>query len=410
MKFRQYLREDALNLALPPKVRSAIMNAGGKIYQVGGAVRDEILGKISKDLDLLVVGIDLKELSKIVGRFGKTNMVGKAFGIIKFKPEGSDEDIDISVPRVDEKSTGKGHKDFKVKLGKGITLKQDQLRRDFWMNALAKDVETGEIHDVEGQGKVDIENQQVRVIGPQAFKDDPLRMLRAVQFAARFDFSIEPNTLDQIKKNVRLIKTISADRFQEEFRKMFEKGTPSIGVNYLKETGILRQLFPKSSGNFPIEFDKLDKKAFPAFLAILLKEHSFTDIQKKMRLSNEDARAVSEVMYYMAMTDTGKQEDSESGLIHFVGQVSPKGLFNVEAVLSVTRKTSISNRLKMMKRMGKPTSMKELGIGGRDLVKLGLKGKKIGDALQFSLDHAIESRNNDSKYLLDKVKSKFGVK
>ena len=125
MKFRQYLREDALNLALPPKVRSAIMNAGGKIYQVGGAVRDEILGKVSKDLDLLVVGIDLKELSKIVGRFGKTNMVGKAFGIIKFKPEGSDEDIDISVPRVDEKSTGKGHKDFKVKLGKGITLKQE---------------------------------------------------------------------------------------------------------------------------------------------------------------------------------------------------------------------------------------------------------------------------------------------
>ena len=257
--FNTYLIEDALNKALPPNVRSAIMNSGGKIYQVGGAVRDELLGKVSKDLDLLVVGIDLKELSRIVARFGKTNLVGKAFGIIKFKPEGSDEDIDISVPRVDEKSTGKGHKDFKVKLGKGISLKQDQLRRDFWMNALAKDVETGEIHDVEGQGKVDIENQQVRVIGPQAFKDDPLRMLRAVQFAARFDFSIEPNTLDQIKKNVRLIKTISADRFQEEFRKMFEKGTPSIGVNYLKETGILRQLFPKYSGNFAIEFDKVDK-------------------------------------------------------------------------------------------------------------------------------------------------------
>ena len=408
--FTTYLIEDALNRALPPNVRSAIMNAGGKIYQVGGAVRDEILGKVSKDLDLLVVGIDLKKLSGIVGRFGKTNLVGKSFGIIKFKPEGSDEDIDISVPRVDVKSTGKGHKDFKVKLGKGITLKQDQLRRDFWMNALAKDVETGEIHDVEGQGKVDIENQQVRVIGPQAFKDDPLRMLRAVQFAARFDFSIEPNTLDQIKKNVRLIKTISADRFQEEFRKMFEKGTPSVGVNYLKETGILRQLFPKASGNFPIEFDKLDKKAFPAFLAILLKEHSYTNIQKKMRLSKEDARAVSEVMYYMAMSDTGKQEDSETGLVHFVGQASSKGISNVEAVLSVTRKTSISKRLKMMKRMGKPTNMKELGIGGRDLVKLGLKGKKIGDALKFSLDHAIESGNNDPKYLLDTVKNKFGVK
>ena len=68
--FNTYLIEDALNRALPPTVRSAIMNAGGKIYQVGGAVRDELLGKVSKDLDLLVVGIDLKELSKIVARFG----------------------------------------------------------------------------------------------------------------------------------------------------------------------------------------------------------------------------------------------------------------------------------------------------------------------------------------------------
>ena len=410
MKFRQYLIEDALNLALPPDVRVAIINQGGKIYQVGGAVRDEMLGKVSKDLDLLVVGVELKVLARILARFGKTNQVGKSFGIIKFIPKGSDEEIDISVPRIDTKSTGKGHKDFEVKLGKGITLQQDQLRRDFWMNAMARDIETGKLHDIEGKGRLDIENQVVRVIGDQAFKDDPLRMLRAVQFAARFEFAIEPETMKQIKKNVRLIKTVSAERFQEEFRKMFEKGTPSIGVNLLKETGILRQLFSKASGNFPIEYDKLDKKAFPAFLAVLLKEHSYTNIQKKMRLSNEDARAVSEVMYYLAMTDTGKQEDSESGLVHFVEQASSKGISNIEAVLSVTRKTSISNRLKMMKRMGKPTSMKELGIGGRDLVKLGLKGKKIGDALKFSLDHAIESGNNDPKYLLDTVKSKFGVK
>ena len=92
MKFRQYLREEALDLALPTDVRSAIVDAGGKIYQVGGAVRDEMLGKVSKDLDLLVVGVDLKALARVLKGFGKTNLVGKAFGIIKFKPEGSDED------------------------------------------------------------------------------------------------------------------------------------------------------------------------------------------------------------------------------------------------------------------------------------------------------------------------------
>ena len=139
MRFSQFLKEDALELALPTDVRSAIIDKGGKIYQVGGAVRDEMLGKVSKDLDLLVVGIELKDLATLLTRFGKTNLVGKAFGIIKFVPTGATEEIDISVPRIDSKSTGKGHKDFEVKLGKGITLQQDQLRRDFWMNAMARD-------------------------------------------------------------------------------------------------------------------------------------------------------------------------------------------------------------------------------------------------------------------------------
>ena len=403
MKFRQYLIEDALNLALPPEVRSAIIGAGGKIYQVGGAVRDEMLGKVSKDLDILVVGVELKVLTRILAKFGKTNQVGKSFGIIKFIPKGSDEQIDISVPRIDTKSTGKGHKDFEVKLGKGITLQQDQLRRDFWMNAMARDIETGKLHDIEGKGRLDIKNQVVRVIGDQAFKDDPLRMLRAVQFAARFEFAIEPETMKQIKKNVRLIKTVSAERFQEEFRKMFEKGTPSIGVNLLKETGILRQLFSKASGNFPIEYDKLDKKAFPAFLAVLLKEHTPKDIQKKMRLSTVDMKAVSDVINYTSTTDV----NSDVGLVDFLITATPVGISNIEAYLESSRKLSISGRLNQMKRAGKPTSMGELGIGGRELVKVGFKGKEIGTALRYLLNYAIESGKNDKKHLLDVVKSKY---
>ena len=403
MKFRQYLIEDALNLALPPEVRSAIIGAGGKIYQVGGAVRDEMLGKVSKDLDILVVGVELKVLTRILAKFGKTNQVGKSFGIIKFIPKGSDEQIDISVPRIDTKSTGKGHKDFEVKLGKGITLQQDQLRRDFWMNAMARDIETGKLHDIEGKGRLDIKNQVVRVIGDQAFKDDPLRMLRAVQFAARFEFAIEPETMKQIKKNVRLIKTVSAERFQEEFRKMFEKGTPSIGVNLLKETGILRQLFSKASGNFPIEYDKLDKKAFPAFLAVLLKEHTPKDIQKKMRLSTVDMKAVSDVINYTSTTDV----NSDVGLVDFLITATPVGISNIEAYLEASRKSLISARLMMMKRAGKPTSMGELGIGGRELVKAGFKGKEIGNALRYLLNYAIESGKNDKKHLLDVVKSKY---
>ena len=228
-----FLFESRLDAALPRKVRSVITSGGGKIYQVGGAVRDEILGKVSKDLDLLVTGVDLSELEKRLKPYGKVNLVGKSFGILKFTPEGSDEEIDISVPRIDSKSTGRGHKEFEVKLGKGITLQQDQLRRDFWMNAISKDVETGEIHDVKGKGQLNIANKEVEMISPRAFQEDPLRMLRAVQFAARFDFKIEDKTLKEIQKNAKSIKTIAAERFQEEFRKMFTKAEkPSICLLY----------------------------------------------------------------------------------------------------------------------------------------------------------------------------------
>jgi len=400
MRFSQFLRDDALELALPTDVRSAIIDKGGKIYQVGGAVRDEMLGKVSKDLDLLVVGIELKDLARLLTQFGKTNLVGKAFGIIKFVPDGATEEIDISVPRIDSKSTGKGHKDFEVKLGKGITLKQDQLRRDFWMNAMARDVETGEIHDIDKKGQTDIKNKQIRVIGIRAFREDPLRMLRAVQFAARFEFTIEPKTMDQIKSSVNLIKTVSPERFQEEFKKMFEKGTPSVGVALLKETGILKKLFPKARDAFPMEYDRLDKKGFPAFLAVLLKGHKSKDIQSAMKLSNEDTNAISDVLKYMAMRDV----DSDLGLIRFVNSASKKGVENVNYILKAQRKIDIDYRLNSLRRVGKPTSLKELGLSGRDLIKMGIRGRAVGETLDKLLQYAVETGKNDRKDLIAVVK------
>ena len=161
--FKKFLYEELLATTLSADVRDVIKRKGGKIYQIGGAVRDEILGKVSKDLDLLVVGVELDVLGRILKPFGKVNLVGKAFGVLKFIPEGETEEIDISVPRIDSKSTGKGHKDFKVKLGKGITLQQDQVRRDFWINAIAKDIDTGEVIDVERKGMTDIKNKEIRI-------------------------------------------------------------------------------------------------------------------------------------------------------------------------------------------------------------------------------------------------------
>jgi len=407
--FKKFLYESQLATALSVDVRDAIKNKGGKIYQIGGAVRDEILGKVSKDLDLLIVGLELNELGRILKPFGKINLVGKSFGILKFTPKGSSEEIDISVPRVDSKSTGKGHKDFEVKLGKGISLQQDQLRRDFWINALAKDIDTGEVIDVERKGMTDIKNKEIRMISPVAFEEDPLRMLRAVQFAARFGFKIEKETFKEIQKNARTISTISAERFQEEFRKMFTKAKkPSIGIKLLFATGLMDFILPQSNlRNIDLTtIDKLDKKAFPAFMGIILNGYGSNagkEIASVMRLSNADSDAVQAVVSYASKASFLDRDDFK--LVRFLKNVNEKGIQNIDAYLSAKRRPTLSSKLKRMEVI----SVKELSIGGRDLLKLGMKGKQVGDALEFAFEFAVRNGRNNKSELLDVIKNKYGM-
>ncbi len=404
--FRKFLNEEALDKALSPDVRGAIIDKGGKIYQIGGVVRDEMLGKISKDLDLLVVGIDIKELGKIIEPFGKVNLVGKSFGVLKFKPEGSSEEIDISVPRIDEKSTGKGHKDFEIKLGKGISLEQDQLRRDFWMNAMSKDIETGEVHDMGGRGKLDIENRVVRMINPQAFQDDPLRMLRAVQFAARFDFKIEPKTYKEIKNNAKLIKTVSAERFHEEFVKMFTKSTkPSYGIKLMIELGLMKFLFPqvrKVSGLV----DKIPKANFPAFLAVMLKDlgsQAGKAAQKVMRVSNNDAESIDEIVRVMTNKKIQPSSKNEFAVVKWVENLNSYVIDSIDGYLQTVKSQTIANLFRDMKRKGKPTNRKELVVDGRDIIGIGIKGPKVGKVLDWALEYSIRKGNQDKEKLLKAI-------
>ena len=408
--FKRHLYESYLATALSADVRDAIKRKGGKIYQIGGAVRDEILGKVSKDLDLLVVGIELDELSRVLKPFGKVNLVGKAFGILKFVPEGESEEVDISIPRVDSKSTGKGHKDFEVKLGKGITLQQDQLRRDFWINALAKDIDTGEVIDVERKGMTDIKNKEIRMISPVAFEEDPLRMLRAIQFAARFGFKIEKETFKEIKKNARSISTVSAERFQEEFRKMFTKAEkPSIGIKLLFVTGLIDHILPQSNLRHIdlASIDKLDKKAFPTFIGMMMSGYGSSagkEVASKMRLSKVDSDAVQVVVTYMTKSPFLERDDFK--LVQFMKGVSNKGIQSIDAYLDAKKRPTLSSKLKRMK----VTSIRDLSVGGRDLMKLGIRGKQVGDALQYALEFAVRSGRNDKSELMNAIKEKFGIK
>jgi len=201
---------------------------------VGGAVRDAIMGYKPKDMDIEVYGTNYDSLLNILKDFGKTNLVGKSFGIIKLV-DNEGNDYDFSLPRRDSlvgssMAAGRG---FEVEFDPSISPKEAASRRDFTMNALAYDPLRRELHDY-FNGLEDIEYRVLRATSP-AFAEDPLRVLRGMQFASRFNMTLDPETAELAKtlKNSPLVK----ERIVGEWMKAFIKGKhPSKIIQYLIDT------------------------------------------------------------------------------------------------------------------------------------------------------------------------------
>lgn len=227
---------------------------GCETYLVGGAVRDNFLRLPIKDFDYVVTNIKIDDLVEVLTRFGaKVDLVGKSFGVLKVAYRG--QTLDIALPRT-EYSTGAGHKDFAVEYSSDIPIEDDLKRRDFTINSVAFNVMTQKYIDV-CSGIDDIKKGKIRVTYADSFKDDPLRMLRAIQFASRLNFRIDSSTLQQIKDNKRLIQTVPAERIQEELNKLLLKSiTPSIGIELMRETGLLFYVMPELELGYKVEQEK----------------------------------------------------------------------------------------------------------------------------------------------------------
>lgn len=256
---------------------------GGKVYLVGGAVRDEIMGTESKDLDYVVTKIPLADLEgklkAILPGAKVTSEIGKGFGIIKMSL--GNDDFDFAIPRADIDRDN-------VKTDPNIPIESDLLRRDMTANSLAKDLETGEIISPTGfDGVSDIKNKILRAVGNASdrFNEDPLRMLRAISMAARFGFTIEPKTLQSIKENIDLLKKVSSERYYDEFFKGWTKGTANTEYfnNILIDTGIGRLLFGPEFNPISIKYNgPADKKFLAQYIAEFLNGGDYMAMNKKL--------------------------------------------------------------------------------------------------------------------------------
>ena len=226
------------NLAMARQVAEKVRAAGGETYFVGGFVRDRLMGRPCKDVDIEVHGITPQALRTLLNGLGECTAMGASFGVLGLKHY----QLDIAMPRR-ETATGRGHRDFDIDVDPFIGTRQAAIRRDFTINALMENVLTGEIVDHFG-GQADLRDGVLRRVNDRSFGEDPLRVLRAAQFAARFGFRVEPETA-ALCAGMDL-SALARERVAEELKKALLKAErPSVFFECLAGMNQLRDWFPE---------------------------------------------------------------------------------------------------------------------------------------------------------------------
>ena len=206
------------------KIAGDIRDAGGRAFLVGGWVRDALLGKPCRDYDIEVYDMAQDALVPILSKYGRTNLVGKAFGVIHLAMKGLS--LDFSFPRTESK-VGYGHRGFVVHTDEKLSFKEAALRRDFTINAMGMELPDLTLCDPYG-GIDDLKKHTLRHVGP-AFAEDSLRILRGVQFASRFGCTLAPETVELCR--TLSLDDLSVERLFEEFKKwLLKPGKPSLGL------------------------------------------------------------------------------------------------------------------------------------------------------------------------------------
>ena len=223
-------------LELASTIARRVQTAGGRALFVGGWVRDRLLGRRSKDIDLEVYGVDATRLRQLLEPLGTVNAVGESFTVYKIGG------VDVSLPRRESKQ-GRGHRGFVVTGDPSMSPEDAARRRDFTINAIAWDPERETYLDP-FEGRADLNRRRLRVVDPTTFGDDSLRVLRALQLAARFELTLDETTT-RICRDTPL-DDLPAERVWGELEKLLlQADRPSRGFTLARELRVVQQLFPE---------------------------------------------------------------------------------------------------------------------------------------------------------------------
>jgi tRNA nucleotidyltransferase (CCA-adding enzyme) len=268
------------------EIEDYVRSLGLDAYLVGGAVRDELLGLDSKDADFLVPGVDTPGLRAALASHGRVEdlvVADRLVGVRLHPRDGRIRNltragIEFAPPRK-EVSTGPGRHDFEIVADASLSVEDDMRRRDFTVNAMARRLETGELVDPLG-GRADLDARRLRTVSPQSFREDPLRLVRALRFVSQLGFEPDEELLRQMREEAPAVKLVSGERIggglaadgMGELSKLLLGAEPARALRLARDTGVLVELLPEFGP--AIAFDQESR-----YHDLTVDEHTFAVVQ-----------------------------------------------------------------------------------------------------------------------------------
>jgi tRNA nucleotidyltransferase (CCA-adding enzyme) len=336
---------------------------------IGGYVRDFLLHIPSKDIDIEIYGVDsFNELEKILAEFGDVNSVGKSFGVCKLHID--DLELDFSLPRSDSKNNN-GHKGFQVTVNPNLDFITATSRRDFTINAIAFDIQEKKFLDP-FHGKKDLNSKIIKAVCLEKFAEDPLRILRAVGFATRLEFTIEKNLFNLLKKMIqnKLLDELPQERIFMEIEKVLLKSSKSSHffnlLRDLNEKKYFNKLFKLNKKDYDFTMNSIDKckeKKLDLLLAILVH-----------KLQNPE-------IFLLSLTNNKKLIYSILKLVENQKSIDLKS-FTTYDVYKLAQKVDISSLIPFLKAVEADFLQKEILKLEKISKKLGVYQKKLTPLVQ----------------------------
>lgn len=375
-RYQQFLESQSSDMwnIIPQSVKELQLlfkSKGKKLYVVGGAVRDFLTGDKPKDFDLATDALP-DEVLEIIGKDYKTNLQGKAFGVVVVFTDDQPEGIEIATFRED---VSKG-RNPEVKLGVGI--EQDVIRRDITYNSLFYDLDTKEIVDLVG-GKNDLENGITRMVGDpiERFDEDSLRILRSFRFASRYEHPLHKDTEKAIEKRKQLenidpetgeMKRISQERVWEEMKKAFSQAKDyNYYLNFFTKFDMWSEVFPGSE----INTELVDSKDFVVVIANLFKNENPDGLEKKLvqdyKIESEVATKIVFLIRLLSLTPDLAFDMYKSKLQCHIED---------KTILEWFRVSGINDPIKIKFVNYKPTT------SAQELMSQGFKGRELGQKIK----------------------------